>query len=140
MDRAAIFILVLAAVSGCSKGPPANSSTEVVEAVTISSYSHQSASQRLRAVKWVGLGKDGARQTLKFSDSGEVTISVNHPQRGLITHSYIYRIVKEEGDRLTLHFADHAGTSVSGIQASVARSLEFPAGGAFEISGRYDAE
>jgi hypothetical protein len=143
MNRA-IFCTVMSclivSVVGCSKAPSTNTSPQVVETAAGNSDTAQSASQRLRAVTWVGSVKDGARQTLRFGDDGKVSVSHVDPKRGPITHAYIYRIVKEEGERLIVHFADESGTSVSGIQLTVARGLDFSPGGAFEMNGHYDPE
>jgi hypothetical protein len=137
---ATVASVLVASVFGCSKTPSSNAATQVVESAAGSSGAVQSASQRLRAVTWVGSVKDGARQTLRFGDDGKVLVSQVDPKRGPTTHTYIYRIVQEEGERLIMHFADQAGTSVSGIHVTVTRGLEFSPGGAFEMNGRYDPE
>jgi hypothetical protein len=143
MNRAVFCTVVsvlIASVFGCSKTPSTNAATQVVESAAGGAGAVQSASQRLKAVTWIGLDKDGARQSLRFGDDGKVVVSQVDPKRSPITHTYIYRIVKEEGDRLTLHFADELGTSVSGIHVTVARGLDFSPGGAFEMNGHYDPE
>jgi hypothetical protein len=145
MDRTAVTLFLLAGLagilSGCSKTSTATKAT--VESVAPSSPKadpNQTASQRLRAVAWVYSGKDGSTQKLKFGDGDKVIISEFNIKRGNFTRSLLYRIVDEEGRRLTMHFADDGGASVSGIQALVGDRLEFPTGGAFGINGVYDPQ
>lgn len=143
MNRAifgTVVPVLIVAVFGCSKTSSTIISSQVVESAAGNSATVRSASQRLKAVTWIGPVKDGSRQKLRFGDDGKVLVSQVDPKRGPITHTYIYRIVKEEGKRLLVHFADQTGTSVSGIHLTVARGLDFSPGGAFEMNGHYDPE
>jgi|SRR5262245_13289175 len=142
MDRTAIGLFLLAcALAGCSKTSTATkAAVETIAPSNPKTNPNETASQRLRAVAWVYSGKDGSTQKLKFGGNDKVIISEYTIARGNYTRSLLYRIVNEEGHRLTMHFADDGGASVSGIQALVGDRLEFPTGGAFGIKGIYDPE
>jgi hypothetical protein len=137
---AVVLIVGLAFVSGCSKNSSAaKTSVGVVEASLPVANPKQTASERLRAATWVYAGKDGSTQRLRFGADGRVAVSETHPTFGNKASSFLYRIVSEDGERLTLHIADDTGASVTGIQAVVGERLEFPTGGAFGINGVYEA-